>query len=106
MAEWSPAELDLLEDALEDLEQEGALERWLEDDTSPALRERLEGYRSLLVASRDAMPLEDVPQGVLDEVFAEARRAAAAPPLTDQQRTALAGFRAAERAAAQQVARL
>ncbi|MCA9652356.1 MAG: hypothetical protein H6712_29405 [Myxococcales bacterium] len=82
MAEWSPAELDLLEDALEDLEQEGALERWLEDDTSPALRERLEGYRSLLVASRDAMPLEDVPQGVLDEVFAEARRAAAAPPLT------------------------
>lgn len=74
-----PAELDLLEDALEDLEQPGALERWLEDDPAVAVRERLIDYQSILAASREALPLEEVPAGVLDDVLAEARRAAATP---------------------------
>ncbi|MCX4248071.1 hypothetical protein [Paraliomyxa miuraensis] len=76
-----PAELDLLEDALEDLELPGAIDRWLEDGTSPAVRERLEDYRSLLVASREALPLEDVRAGVLDDVIAEANRVAAVAPV-------------------------
>ena len=78
MAEWSHAQLDLLEDAIEDLEQEGALDRWLADDPDPALRERLEDYRSLLEASREAMPIEEVPGGLLDDVIAQAHQAAPA----------------------------
>lgn len=77
----SPTELDLLEDALEDLELDGALDRFLDDGTSPQVRERLEGYRSILVASRDVLPLEDVRTGVLDDVLAEANRAAAVAPV-------------------------
>ncbi|MEX1367010.1 MAG: hypothetical protein AB1Z98_28035 [Nannocystaceae bacterium] len=79
MAEWSSAQLDILEDALEDIEHDGALERWLEDDPDPVLRQRLQDYRTLLVASRDALPLQEVPQGVLDDVLEQARQAAAAP---------------------------
>lgn len=82
MAEWTPAELDLLEDALEDLEQDGAIERWLDDEPRPDLRERLEDYRILLEASREAMPMVDVPEGLLDDVIEEARKAAATPSLT------------------------
>lgn len=81
MAEWTPVQLDRLEDALDDLEHDGALERWLEDDPGPGVRERLEDYRALLVASREALPLEEVPEGVLDGVLEEARRAAAAPAM-------------------------
>lgn len=83
MAEWSSAQLDLLEDALEDLEQDGALERWLEDEPSPVLRERLEDYRSILLATRDAMPLEEVPVGLLDDVIEQARRSAPKPVARD-----------------------
>ncbi|MEM7155789.1 MAG: hypothetical protein AAF799_23260 [Myxococcota bacterium] len=81
MAEWSPAQLDRLEDALEELEQEGGLERWLEDEpgVGDPLRERLTDYRDILVASREALPMEEVPSGLLDGVFEEARRAAATP---------------------------
>lgn len=79
MAEWSSAQLDILEDALEDIEHDGALERWLADDPDPALRQRLQDYRTLLVASRDALPLHEVPEGVLDDVLVQARQAAAAP---------------------------
>lgn len=76
-----PVELDLLEDALEELEHDGALERWLDgEDVSPRVRERLADYHALLVASREALPLEDVPAGVLDGVLAEAQQAAAAAP--------------------------
>ncbi|MCA9704449.1 MAG: hypothetical protein KDK70_01220 [Myxococcales bacterium] len=78
--EWSPAELDRLEDALEDLELEGTLERWLEDEPSPRVRECLEDYRALLLASREALPLEEVPAGLLDGVLAEAQRAARVAP--------------------------
>jgi hypothetical protein len=76
-----PNELDLLEDALEELEDDAALERWSEDELGPQLRERLSDYRSILVATRQAFPLEDVPAGVLDGVLAQARQAAAAAPV-------------------------
>lgn len=79
MANFSSAQLDVLEDALEDLEHDGDLERWLGDDGDDVVRERLVDYRAVLVAAREAMPIEDVPAGVLDDVLAQARTAAATP---------------------------
>lgn len=78
-ADLGPSELDLLEDALEELELDGALERWTEDELDPRVSARLLDYRNVLAAARQAMPLEDVPGGVLDDVLAQARRAAATP---------------------------
>ncbi len=79
-AEWSPAELDRLEDALE---------RWTADDASapvpedsslsPRMRERLASYRDLMTMSRAEMALEEVPEGLLAGVLAEAARSGAAP---------------------------
>lgn len=79
-AEWSPAELDRLEDALE---------RWTADDEpapvpedsslSPRMRERLASYRELMTMSRAEMALEEVPEGLLAGVLAEAARSGAAP---------------------------
>ncbi len=79
MPELSPAELDRLEDALEDLERPEAAQRWLDDEPSPHVRARMIEYRDLLIASREAMPMQDVPSGTLDDVIAQARSAAAAP---------------------------
>src|SRR5436190_2497016 len=79
-AEWSPAELDRLEDALE---------RWTADDVesvpedsslSPRMRERLESYRDLLAMTRAELPMEDVPDGLLAGVLAEAARSGAPGP--------------------------
>lgn len=80
--ELGPTELDRLEDALEELEglDAGALERWLEDEPSPQVRSRLADYRTILAVSREALPIEDVPTGVLDGVLAEAQQAAAVAP--------------------------
>lgn len=77
----SPAQLDLLEDALEDLEHGGLPSALLDpqDDDARAVVDTLEVYRSILAMSRQALPTEDVPAGLLDDVLAEARRAAAAP---------------------------
>ncbi|MBL9100405.1 MAG: hypothetical protein JNL82_05580 [Myxococcales bacterium] len=70
----SPEELDRLEDALE---------RWTEPTFEPGpedslladpLRERLAGYREVLAATREALPLEDVGDDVLAAVLAEAHR--------------------------------
>ena len=69
--QFQPEELDRIEDALEDLE----LDDDLIDDPSPAVRSRLADYRALLIASREALPMVDVPPGVLAGVLAEARRA-------------------------------
>jgi tetratricopeptide (TPR) repeat protein len=73
-APLKPDELDRIEDALEWLEAVEAI-----DDASPRVRDRLAEYREILVASRDALPLEDVPTGLLDGVIAEARASAGAP---------------------------
>lgn len=72
-SEFTPEQLDRIEDALEDLE---GLEDLSEFDGSPAVRERLEQYQDLLVLSREAMPIEDVPSGLLDSVLAQAREEA------------------------------
>lgn len=75
-SEFSPEELDRLEDALE---------RWTGSDVdaapvpedsllAPPLRARLEDYRSLLTQVRAELPMEDVPDGLLAGVLAEARQ--------------------------------
>ncbi len=74
-ARFTPEELDRIEDALENLEGVHAIE-----DPSPQVRDVLESYRGVLVASREALPLAEVPQGALAAVFAEARGAATDTP--------------------------
>ncbi len=73
-AEFSPVELDRMEDALETLELADVL-----DEPSIAVRRRLGDYRKILELSRAAMPLMEVPRGLLDHVLAEARAAAEVP---------------------------
>lgn len=76
-SDFTPDELDLLEDALE----------WVEDparrgdlEAMPApLRQRADEYAAILAMTREAMPEEDVSPGVLDGILAEARRAAPPP---------------------------
>jgi hypothetical protein len=77
MAEFSPRELDQLEDALEGLED---LEDLSALGIAPPLHDRLLDYQKVLRVSRDALPLEEVPGGLLDGVLAEARDAKAAEP--------------------------
>ena len=83
-AEFSPAELDRLEDALEPWT--GAdFDAVAEDSSLPApLRARLADYREVLTLSRDALALEDVPEGLLASVLAEAHASAASAPLPAQ----------------------
>ena len=79
-AEFSPDELDRLEDALE---------RWTDDLDGPVpedsslaapLRTRLADYRGLLTQAREALPLEDVPDDLLAGVRAEARASTPSAP--------------------------
>lgn len=72
-AQFRPDELDRIEDALASLELADVV-----TDPSPHVAARLREYQQLLVASRDALPLQDVPAGLLDGVLAEARQAAPA----------------------------
>ncbi len=72
-AELRPDELDRVEDALELLEVAGI------DDPSPVVRERLGEFRRILQLSRTALPLVEVPHGLLDRVMLEARHAAELP---------------------------
>jgi len=79
-SEFSPAELDRLEDALEQWTGD-AFESVPEDSSLPApLRARLGEYRDILALSREALAPEDVPDGLLDSVLAEAHASAAAAP--------------------------
>jgi hypothetical protein len=73
-AEFSPAELDRIEDAIEALE-----DGELPDGLTNEMDDRLQEYQQILRLSREALPLEEVPEGVLDGVIEEARAAAAAP---------------------------
>jgi tetratricopeptide (TPR) repeat protein len=76
-AELTPAELDRIEDALEELDDlEGAFE-----DASPLVQRRLASYREILRMSRVALPLQEVPAGVLDGVLEHARASADATVL-------------------------
>ncbi|MBV1860156.1 MAG: hypothetical protein KUG77_17210 [Nannocystaceae bacterium] len=76
MGEFSPVQLDGLEDALEDLELTGIP---LEFEDDAAVSGRLSEYRDLLRLSRDALPSVEVPPGVLNSVLAAARDEAALP---------------------------
>ncbi|HWB73399.1 MAG TPA: hypothetical protein VG755_00560 [Nannocystaceae bacterium] len=76
-AEFSPVELDRMEDALETLELAD-----VHDEPSIAVRRRLTDYRQILALSRAAMPMVEVPRGLLDNVLAEARAAAEVPVVT------------------------
>ncbi len=78
-SEFAPAELDLLEDALERWTgpMAGDLEAVPEDSSlTPKLRARLEDYRSLLTLTRAELPDEDVPDTLLAGVLAEAHAGA------------------------------
>jgi tetratricopeptide (TPR) repeat protein len=80
-SELSPAELDRIEDALEGLEHADAL-----DEHAPIVRRRLEAYREVLQLSRTALPMQEVPAGLIDGVLEQARQLAesdtvAEPPL-------------------------
>lgn len=78
--EFSPAELDRLEDALDAWTGAGLDEPVPEDSSlTPALRARLADYRGLLTLARDAMPMQDVSDDLLAGVLAEARAAAPVP---------------------------
>ena len=74
------SQLDRIEDALEGLEDLGSDDPLLSgaDDESRVVAEHLDAYRQILVLTRDAMPLEDAPAGVLDGVIAAAHAASAA----------------------------
>lgn len=75
-SDFSPDELDRLEDALADL---GGPVR---EELPARLRERLGEYDAILALARDAMPLEEPSTGLLDAILEEARQQApvAAPP--------------------------
>lgn len=75
-AEFAPAELDRIEDALEFLEHDLA-----GDESSYAVRQRLGDYRRIAVLSRTALPMIDPPRRVLDDVLAAAREACEVPSL-------------------------
>lgn len=79
-SEFSPAELDRLEDALEQWTGD-AFEAVPEDSSLPApLRARLADYREVLTLSREALAMEDVPDGLLAGVLAEAHASAVVAP--------------------------
>ncbi|MFV8751088.1 hypothetical protein ACNOYE_11140 [Nannocystaceae bacterium ST9] len=77
MADFDPRQLDALEDALEDLEIDDDLAGL---DLAPELLERLAEYQQVLALTRDALPLDDPPEGLLDDVLAEAREVARNAP--------------------------
>jgi tetratricopeptide (TPR) repeat protein len=80
VADFDPRQLDALEDALEDLEIDDDLAGL---DLAPELLERLAEYQHVLALTRDAYPLDDPPEGLLDGVIAEAREVARnAPTIT------------------------
>jgi hypothetical protein len=73
MADFSPQELDQIEDLLEGLEEGIGLE---DAQLSEAARERLDDYREVLALSREHLPLEEPEASVLAGVMAEARQTA------------------------------
>jgi hypothetical protein len=83
MSEFTPAQLDAMEDALEELEELGIPSALRESDDPGDIEAamRLGQFREILALSHDVFPLEDPPAGVLDAVFAEARASVEAEPV-------------------------
>ncbi|PRQ05956.1 tetratricopeptide repeat protein [Enhygromyxa salina] len=80
MAEFDPRELDILEDALEDIDQ---IDDLASLGLSPALSERLAEYQDVLALCREAFPTETPADHVLAEVIAEAHEVSRRPKLRD-----------------------
>ena len=80
MAEFDPRELDILEDALEDIDQIHDLASL---ELSPALSERLAAYQDVLALCRDTFPIETPADDLLAEVIAEAHEVSRRPKLRD-----------------------
>lgn len=86
-SEFSPEELDRLEDALErwtGADDAGAAPVPEDSLLAPPLRARLEDYRSLLTTIRSELPMEEVPDGLLADVLAEAHHTAESVPTPDK----------------------
>jgi hypothetical protein len=75
VADFTPDQLDRLEDALERLDGDADGDAGLEPETVARLLE----YRRVMAVAREALPLEDVADHALDGVRAEARQVAARP---------------------------
>jgi hypothetical protein len=73
MAEFSPTELDQIEDLLEDLELNEELPL---SELSQEAGARLGEYQDILRMTREALPLEEPDPGLLAGVMAEARQSA------------------------------
>lgn len=78
---FSPAELDAIEDALEQLQGEHAfVVGELPDGGDALVRERLTSYRAITRLSRDVLSQYAAPSHVLDRVMTLARQSAVDPP--------------------------
>lgn len=80
MAEFEARELDLLEDALEGLEDVDDLDGL---GLAQPLSERLGEYQDVLALCREAFPTESPDEHLLDEVIAEAREVSRRPKLRE-----------------------
>jgi tetratricopeptide (TPR) repeat protein len=80
VADFDPRQLDILEDALEDLDQ---IDDLASLELSPALSERLAAYQDVLALCREAFPLETPSDSVLTGVIAEAHEVSRRPKLRD-----------------------
>lgn len=86
MADFDPRELDQLEDLLEGLTAGAAdpLDEALDElELSPAVVERLAGYRDVLALCRDAYPIETPRDDLLVDVLAEAHAVTRRPQLRE-----------------------
>lgn len=72
---FAPDELDRLEDALDRWSEPGYEPGPEDSSLGDAVTTRLHDYRAVLAMTRDALPMEDVPDDLLAGVLAEARRA-------------------------------
>lgn len=80
MSEFTPRQLDAIEDALEDLERNGVPSELREgDEAQQVAAARLQEYRDVLWMARDALQPQEVPEGLLDAVLAEAREVESVP---------------------------
>ncbi len=76
-AEFAPADLDRIEDALEFLERDPG-----PDEPSYAIRQRLADYRQIAALSRAAMPMVEPPRHVLEQILARAHEACELPSIS------------------------
>lgn len=90
---FSPAELDAIEDALEQLHGDDAFViGGLAPEAEQAVRERLTSYRAIGRLSRDVLSAYEAPKHVLDRVMTMARESEVAPTAAPEIATAGPSF--------------